>query len=123
LREKLTDVLIALQQDTAAQPYSITHRLKLANAYKALGYPDLAIGDAYRALLLVDEVVEEGEYYDEALDAAKIDFISERIASAVIDTEKTSSEDTEIIDWMQKHWSRHAYVSLCIKYGHSQRRR
>ena len=58
IRRKLTEDLVALQEATPNQPYSITHRLDLARAYKALGYPDLAASDAYKALLLIDEVVQ-----------------------------------------------------------------
>lgn len=56
-----------------AVPYSIPLRLQLARAYQALGYPDLAAGDAYRALLLIDEAVQDGEYHDQAIEAARDD--------------------------------------------------
>ena len=73
LQERL-DHLLELQDRTPEKPYSISHRLALAKAYENLGYPDLAAGDAYKALLLVDEVAEEGEYYDEALEATISDY-------------------------------------------------
>lgn len=73
LQERL-DHLLELQNHTPENPYSILHRLALAKAYKDLGYPDLAAGDAYKALLLVDEIAEEGEYYDEALEATISDY-------------------------------------------------
>jgi hypothetical protein len=69
LRE-LQAELLELRQRTSDQPYSIIHRLKLAKAYRDLGYPDLAAGDAYKALILIDEVREEGEYHAEAVEAA-----------------------------------------------------
>ncbi|KAF1951703.1 hypothetical protein CC80DRAFT_480519 [Byssothecium circinans] len=62
--------LFDLQKKTPNQPYSILHRLNLARAYKNLGYPDLAASDAYKALLLVDEVAEGAEFHEEALEAA-----------------------------------------------------
>lgn len=65
--------LIELQESLTDQPYSILLHLKLAAAYRSLGYPDLAAGDAYKALLLVDEILEEGEYHEQALEAAKLD--------------------------------------------------
>lgn len=65
--------LLDLQNKTPHQPYSIIHRLNLARAYHDLGYPELAASDAYKALLLVDEVSEEAEFHDEALEAALTD--------------------------------------------------
>jgi hypothetical protein len=111
VREKLTSQLVAFQQATTEEPYSILCRLRLAKAYQALGYPDLAAGDAYKALILVDEVVDQGEYHDEALDAARTDVISERMTNLDLDDEtKTSSlQDDEILTWAQTHWSKSAY--------------
>lgn len=54
------------------EPYSLILRLRLAQCYYALGYPDLAAGEAYKLLLLVDEVADQsGEYHGGALDAIK----------------------------------------------------
>lgn len=118
-REGLTTTLATLQQETSARPYSILHRLKLAKAYQALGYPDLAIGDAYKALLLIDEVVQEGEYHDESLEAAEADFLTEQIASAVIDTKvhTTSIENQALLAWLQGYCSKEAYVSWIFMTG------
>lgn len=101
-----------MQQQTPEQPYSIVHRLNLAKAYRNLGYPDLAIGDAYKALLLVDEVAEEGEYHDEALEAANTDYLSVGIAGLTIDpaTDLQDEESCRSTVWAQKHLSRTAYV-------------
>jgi hypothetical protein len=106
--------LVALQQTTLEEPYSIIHRLKLAKAYKALGYPDLAAGDAYKALILVDELLDEGEYYDETLEAAKTDFISERLSKLAVDKEgdDSSTEDDEILTLAKDNLSKSAYVSV-----------
>ncbi|KAF9638342.1 hypothetical protein BFW01_g9239 [Lasiodiplodia theobromae] len=58
-----------LQARIAEQPYSISLRLQVAELYRALAFPDLAAGEAYRALLLVDEVLDEsGEYHEQALE-------------------------------------------------------
>lgn len=62
-REQLTDLL-------AESPYDLIRYLQRAVVYSNLGYPDLAAGDAYRALLLTDEVRNEGfEYHDQAVQA------------------------------------------------------
>ncbi|KAF2399469.1 hypothetical protein EJ06DRAFT_531008 [Trichodelitschia bisporula] len=63
-----------LLADVDDHPYSIPARLALARGYAALGYPDLAAGEAYMALLLTDEATDEsGEYHDEVLEAAAVD--------------------------------------------------
>ncbi|KAL1611862.1 hypothetical protein SLS60_000083 [Paraconiothyrium brasiliense] len=90
--------LVKLQTDTSEKPYSIIHRLALANGYRSLGYPDLAAGDAYKALLLIDECAEEGEFHNEALEAATSDY-----------QEQHSSSD-EIVDEVI-HWAR----TCCLK--------
>ena len=108
----LTNELLALQEQTPEQPYSIVHRIKLAQAYKELGYPDLAVGDAYKALLLIDEVAEEGEYHEEALEAANADYLSEGIANLNLDSAKSAQdgENDGVVTWTQEQLSRNAYV-------------
>ncbi|KAI2626572.1 hypothetical protein GGR54DRAFT_628998 [Hypoxylon sp. NC1633] len=62
-RQSLTD-------DLRASPYDLVLYIKRALVYADLAYPDLAAGDAYRALLLTDEVRDESfEYHSQALDA------------------------------------------------------
>ncbi|KAK3692537.1 hypothetical protein B0T22DRAFT_369759 [Podospora appendiculata] len=64
-RQQLTDEL-------AEDCYNLILYLERAVVHSELGYPDLAAGDAYRALLLTDEVREEGqEYHHEATAALK----------------------------------------------------
>jgi SET domain len=51
-------------------PYDLVLYIERATAYEHLGYPDLAAGDAYRALLLIDEVSDEDfEYHQQTLSA------------------------------------------------------
>lgn len=62
-RQQLTDLL----EDS---PYNAVAYLDRAIVYSELAYPDLAAGDAYRALLLTDEVLNEGfEYHEQAREA------------------------------------------------------
>lgn len=64
-RQQLTDAL-------AQSPYDLILYLERALVYSELGYPDLAAGDAYRALLLTDEVRDEDfEYHEQASEALK----------------------------------------------------
>lgn len=91
----------------------------MAKAYRGLGYPDLAIGDAYKALLLVDEVAEEGEYHEEALEAANADYLMEGVAGLSIDGNDGSEvkEDDKIMIWAQQHLARTAYVREGMGYS------
>ena len=51
-------------------PYSPHNYLNRALCHENLGYPDLAASDAYRALLLTDELSDEdGEYHKEVVDS------------------------------------------------------
>lgn len=51
-------------------PYNAEIYLERALCHEELGYPDLAVGDAYKALLLTDEVLDEsGEYHRAAVEA------------------------------------------------------
>lgn len=62
-RQQLTDALLE-------SPYSVIAYLDRAVVHSDLAYPDLAAGDAYRALLLTDEVLNEGfEYHEQAREA------------------------------------------------------
>jgi hypothetical protein len=94
LRQRLAK-LEELQDFLPTHPYSVVLRLRLAKAYKDLGYPDLALGDAYKALLLVDELGEEGEFCEQALSAATVDFASSRAAKFA----RASSEWFEGLDF------------------------
>ena len=59
-----------LSAELEKDPYSSEIYLRRAICHERLGYPDLAASDAYRALLLTDEVFdEEGEYHDRAVEA------------------------------------------------------
>ncbi|KAJ4409602.1 hypothetical protein N0V91_002523 [Didymella pomorum] len=79
-----------------------------------LGYPDLAVGDAYKALLLVDEVAEEGEYHEEAVEAANADYLSEKVAGLDIDAGNNAAteQDDKVIFWAQNDLSRTAHDIL-----------
>ena len=68
-RQTLTDELIR-------NPYSIKTHLDRSKCYESLGYPDLASGDAYKALLLLDELLDEDfEYHENVLEALENEHI------------------------------------------------
>ncbi|MCJ1409122.1 hypothetical protein MMC19_003200 [Ptychographa xylographoides] len=59
-RRRLTD-------DLLQNPYDAELYLRRAEYHQGLGFPDLAVGDAYKALLLTDEAQDDsGEYHDRA---------------------------------------------------------
>lgn len=116
------------QNRIAEQPYSISLRLQQAELYRALGFPDLAAGEAYRALLLVDEVLDEsGEYHEQALEditeevarkpasvraelaqehAAKFPDASQRLAECTESKEcDVEVEEDEACLWAQTVWT------------------
>lgn len=122
-REELSQ-LRNLQSRVPSDPYSILLRLQLAKAYKSLGYPDLAVGEAYKALLLIDEVVEDGEYHEDAIEAVKADIRSTENISAIVridslshaqcrcstdaPTDKPVDIDEDVADWARSCWSKTA---------------
>jgi hypothetical protein len=64
-RQRFTDALLL-------HPYDLVAYLERASVLSELGYPDLSAGDAYRALLLTDEVRDESfEYHEQALEALR----------------------------------------------------
>lgn len=68
--EQLLDRRVQLTAGLESLPYDLVLYLERAVVHSELGYPDLAAGDAYRALLLTDEVATEGfEYHEQAFEA------------------------------------------------------
>lgn len=73
LQEQLFDRRLQLTEALISLPYDMIRYLERAAVYSDLGYPDLAAGDAYRALLLADEVANEGfEYHEQALESLQM---------------------------------------------------
>ncbi|KAJ4230089.1 hypothetical protein NW759_003450 [Fusarium solani] len=71
--EQLLDRRSQLTEGLVSLPYDLILYLERAVVHSDLGYPDLAAGDAYRALLLADEVLNEGfEYHDQALESLQM---------------------------------------------------
>ncbi|KAH8737773.1 hypothetical protein BGZ61DRAFT_338124 [Ilyonectria robusta] len=71
--EQLLDRRLQLTEGLSSLPYDLILYLDRAVVHSDLGYPDLAASDAYRALLLVDEVFNEGfEYHEQALESLQM---------------------------------------------------
>lgn len=59
-----------LTDQLSRSPYNAETYLERALCHEELGFPDLAAGDAYKALLLTDEVLDDsGEYHRPAIEA------------------------------------------------------
>ncbi|KAI5465755.1 hypothetical protein BGZ63DRAFT_400201 [Mariannaea sp. PMI_226] len=68
--EQLLSRRSELTEDISNQPYDPIPYLERAVVHVDLGYPDLAAGDAYRALLLTDEALNEGfEFHEQAFES------------------------------------------------------
>ena len=63
---------------TLNQPYAVPPYLDLAECYRALHYPDLAAGAAYKALLLVDAIGDESDEYHDRAVASTREFLQDR---------------------------------------------
>lgn len=88
-----------LQATVLERPYSIETRLSLAREYAVLGYPDLSAGEAYMALLLIDEVRDDsGEYHEEAFEAAQEDLRAD--SENQLDG-STELDEQQVVDWAQ----------------------
>ncbi|KAL8913760.1 MAG: hypothetical protein Q9171_001494 [Xanthocarpia ochracea] len=69
-----------LTQKLFDRPYSCITYILRAIIYEKLGFPDLAAGDAYRALLLTDEIADESfEYHEQALQTYTWDVANENL--------------------------------------------
>jgi hypothetical protein len=92
-RRKLTVGLFEL-------PYNLILYISRAIVHSDLGYPDLAAGDAYRALLLTDEVRDESfEYHDQALETLRPYTLDKRKIEALHFPKDVSiSEEEDIAD-------------------------
>lgn len=72
-QEQLLDRRLQLTEGLSSLPYDLILYLERAVVHSDLGYPDLAAGDAYRALLLTDEVLTDGfEYHEQASEALRL---------------------------------------------------
>ena len=64
----------SLTKQILVNPYSAEVYLRRAVCHEDLGFPDLAAGDAYKALLLIDEIQDPaGQYHIRALEALYVD--------------------------------------------------
>lgn len=76
----------SLTEELYRSPYNGPLYLARAECYEKLGFPDLAAGDAYKALLLTDEANDEsGEYHEQANAAISEQEDEQNSAEAILD--------------------------------------
>jgi hypothetical protein len=103
-RDKLTERL-------SESPYDPSLYLERAAIYLQLCYPDLAIGDANKALLLTDEIVDEvGEYHDEAV--AALSTQSSRYTNGYARHRKGIIESAESVQQLSRNCAQKSYQIL-----------
>ncbi|KAK7556832.1 hypothetical protein IWX49DRAFT_609727 [Phyllosticta citricarpa] len=127
-KKALLDRLADLRDNVAQSPYSIALRLEVAELYRTLSYPDLAAGEAYKALLLVDEVLDEsGEYHDDAWETAAQEMLRRRAGGAEDQQpEDAIVKEEELRPWIEDVMTGAAYTCLaanllscgCLKSAH-----
>lgn len=88
---RLLSITTRKQEYIKDHPYCLLSHIKLASYYQLLGYPDLAVGAAYKALLLADAIQDESdEYHDVAVNA-----LNEFVATLSPEDEYRSIHTTE----------------------------
>ncbi|CAK1355573.1 unnamed protein product [Cercospora beticola] len=127
----------------AENPYSIPAHVLIASEYLGLGYPDLASGAAYKALLLSDALENDAEeYHDEACEALKtiiqgqpleerIKIIRQAMDAGIqnggVSPELDPALDIEITLWLKVHYlliiyrilARSLLLCSCYRTAHS----
>ena len=106
--------------DLTQRPYNPQHYIERAICHEELEYPDLAASDAYRALLLTDEALdEEGEYHAEAVKAILGERAEDRYTSKkhtghhTSDLREVDREDLEQHSTVEEPW----YTKLINGYA------
>jgi hypothetical protein len=123
LLERRRSLTVALFES----PYNLILYLERAVLHSDLGYPDLAAGDAYRALLLTDEVRDESfEYHERALESLrlygaddpasprKLDFLRIPKEGPSTESDQDLAGDDKIIGQLAKRASIRCYQILAI---------
>ncbi|KHJ36284.1 putative wd tetratricopeptide repeat domain-containing protein [Erysiphe necator] len=96
LLEKRQNITAKLLQS----PYDLILYLERASIYVALGYPDLAVGDSYRALLLCDECTSNGgfEYQELAWSALETRCLDDNLPEILPNQVKNDQFNPEVAD-------------------------
>ncbi|MCJ1354551.1 MAG: hypothetical protein MMC33_004540 [Icmadophila ericetorum] len=93
-------------------PYNVRLYLQRADCHEALGFPDLAAGDAYKALLLLDEAGDEsGEYHDQSYHTLETE-IHEEVHTNGITAKSCVSSNRQPIENLIQEYTTTTYRSL-----------
>ncbi|KAI1321855.1 Wd tetratricopeptide repeat domain-containing protein [Xylariaceae sp. FL0255] len=109
--DSLLAVRESLTQDLLGSPYDLVLYLKRAIIHSELGYPDLASGDAYKALLLTDEVRNDGFEYHHVASETLAAYTDGTLLEA-LDHGMLSGAQTRLVD--SEHGKDPAALALLI---------
>lgn len=117
----------SLTKRLESDPFSISSYWQRAQLYESMAYPDLAVMDYYKVLLLTDEALDEsGEYHSQVRESL-VAYIASKSTSERVEimeacgvqsdlSEKITTEvgvgDFEVTAWTNYVRARHASVSL-----------
>lgn len=120
LLDRRRELTTAVSDDA---PYLLFYHYLRSQVHAELGYPDLAVMDAYKALLLVDEVLDEsGEYHEQAKSELE-DFLTPIISAKLPEHPSSQPEfqalETEIKEYTRKGLDTDAIV---VAFGDKARK-
>ncbi|KAK1043272.1 hypothetical protein LTS16_008094 [Friedmanniomyces endolithicus] len=116
---QIDDIMMLQEHHLVDYPYLLPIRLLTSQKYLQLGYPDLAAGEAYKALLLCDAVRDTSDEYHPMAAPQLRDFIlqlprTERIRQLTCDpkcdTELPTGPPAEVMDFELDVWVRYHYL-------------
>ncbi|KAK0269890.1 hypothetical protein LTR35_014566 [Friedmanniomyces endolithicus] len=116
---QIDDIMMLQEHYLVDYPYLLPIRLLTSQKYLQLGYPDLAAGEAYKALLLCDAVCDTSDEYHPMAAPQLRDFIlqlprTERIRQLTCDpkcvTELPTGPPAEVMDIELDIWVRYHYL-------------
>jgi len=114
-RQHISDLIVE-------HPYQAPYYLLRSRIYAELGYPDLAVLDAYKTLLLVDEYLEDsGEYHDQVSAALEISGGSARDLKHDANLQFISEVESDLkhLDGAEQNEDR--LIELAAAYGRAAR--
>ncbi|KAK3686886.1 hypothetical protein LTR37_019370 [Vermiconidia calcicola] len=116
--QKLLEDLSQAQNLLLENPYCLPLYVFSAQCYHWLGFPDLAAGEAYKALLLSDAIQDESdEYHEHAVDAltSVITFLPADEKRHVSIAGLNDSHDRDVIVSNARQWLTSLYLPLIYR--------
>ncbi|KAK3112494.1 hypothetical protein LTR53_011210, partial [Teratosphaeriaceae sp. CCFEE 6253] len=120
--------IVRMQRYLVEYPYLLPLRIVIAQKYLQLGYPDLASGEAYKALLLCDAIHDASDEYHGPASAQLREFIQQiplveriRLLKGELQDgkgppprEPDEDMDVEVDIWIREHYKPWAFRLLAL---------